>query len=120
MTKLVRFDEILQVRAELDQVQIERTGRDLVQAIDQVTQADPNWHEPLVPLRAYAMAGVEGRVTSPRIWRDEPLSYEFGEGAMPKPVLDAYAEFTFWTHGLTFDEPKVTRIDGLAYVEVED
>lgn len=120
MTKLVRYDEAREVRAELNQDAIARTAADLLAGIDAAVESSPEWAGRLESLRAYACAGIAGQITAPRTWAEEPLAYEFGEGLLPGDVGDLYGEFTFWTHGLTFDEPVVQMVGGVAYITVDD
>ncbi len=67
----------------------------------------------LQPLREYAQAALDGQIEKPRDWNGEPLRGTFREGLFPTELDKAYANFTFYTHGLlNGEEPREHRADG--------
>jgi hypothetical protein len=120
VTKLVRFDEELWVRIDLDQKKIAEKAHRLLAECKLAIEKDSQWQDRLSPLMQYAQMGLEGRLTRPRSWADEPLRYEFGERLLPENVREAYSEFAFQTHGLTSDIPEIIHRDGQSYIAVDE
>lgn len=120
MKKLVRFDESLGVRLELNLLGIHHRARTLIEVIDRASRQDRQLAEKLAPLREYAELGLGGQIVSPRSWNDDPLRWEYREGLLPPEVENAYGKFAYFTHGLTLDEPRPVMIGGQTYIEVDD
>jgi hypothetical protein len=120
MQRLVRYDAELGVRAELNQKGIREAGHQLIEAIDVACATDPALANKLRPLREYALAGIEGRVISPRTWAQEPLRYEFKEDLLPTEILNAYGSFAFFTHGLSKTPSSIEYRNGEPFIAVDD
>lgn len=119
-SKFVRYDKSISARLELDQPGIQRAARHLLDAITNAVATGSVQEAHLQPLIEYAQAGLRGEITYPHNWQVDPMRYELRERLLPSEVSDAYAAYTFFTHGMLRDIPKFTEINGQTYVEVVD
>jgi hypothetical protein len=91
-----------------------------LKAIYEVLKVDPEFTDYLSPLIEYVYLAINFLIQKPRSGTADPLLYEMSERLLPDTVNDAYAYFTFFSHGLLDEKAKTHIIQGEVFVEVED